>query len=398
MAAYLTQKTICMASKAANVPKNTKSSSNSTMSKQASRLAGALFANAGLTRFAQAEDIPAVNFDSAPAIPESLTSGLTSVLPSSLPEVDTSGLTSFISDNPVAVAGGAFLLALPIGINALLNVANGPSGPKVTNPGKALEALESDERVILVDIRSKTEINAQGSPDLRSLKRRVLNCSFTNQVKGEFSIDPNFAEKFSKLAAVDEESIVILIDADGTESRAAAKELSRLEGAFAQIYFVEGGAESWVNSGAPWRKPGKLSLPSFNIKDLGKNIDTLAEDFKQAPTLTKATVAGGALVGAAVLLANEIELVIELVGLVALGQFFVKNIFAEEREKTMTEIKTLVNEKVAVAEAGDDLKKIATVLLEDAPAAAAAESAPPSSPEKEMTVAEEPASEVSELL
>lgn len=371
---------LCKSSQEGRSLQRTQKSSAHALPKQAKRLAGALLANAGFARLALAEDTPTINFGSSPLVPESLTSGLTSALPSSLPEVsvpdiDTSGFTSFIAENPIIVGGGAFLLALPFGIQALFNIANGgggSAGAKATTPDKALEALSEDISVILVDIRSKAEAGQQGSPDLRSVKRRAISLPLTKLVKGEYVVEENFIEKFAKISGLTEDSIVILLDSDGSESTQAAKQLIQAgsdydEPLAAQFYFVQGGAEAWQAAGAPWRKPGKLTLPSLNFKAFGKNIDTLAEDFKEAPSLTKATVAAGALAGAGVLLFNEIEVVIELVGLLALGQFALKFVFAEEREKTMTEIKTLVEDKVAVTEAGEDLKKIATVLLEDTP-------------------------------
>lgn len=370
---------LCKSSQGRSLQRTEKSSAHA-LPKQVNRLAGALLANAGFARLALAEDAPTINFGSSPLVPESLTSGLTSALPSSLPEVslpdvDTSGFTSFIAENPIIVGGGAFLLVLPFGIQALFNIANGgggSAGAKATTPDKALEALSDDSSVILVDIRSKAEAGQQGSPDLRSVKRRAISLPLTKLVKGEYVVEENFIEKFAKISGLTEDSIVILLDSDGSESTQAAKQLIQAgsdyeEPLAAQFYFVQGGAEAWQAAGAPWRKPGKLSLPSLNFKAFGKNIDTLAEDFKEAPSLTKATVAAGALAGAGILLFNEIEVIIELVGLLALGQFALKFVFAEEREKTMTEIKTLVEEKVAVAEAGEDLKKIATVLLEDTP-------------------------------
>lgn len=370
---------LCKSSQGRSLQRIEKHSAH-VLPKQVNRLAGALLANAGFAGLALAEDAPTINFGSSALVPESLTSGLTSALPSSLPEVslpdvDTSGFTSFIAENPIIVGGGAFLLALPFGIQALFNIANGggaSAGAKATTPDKVLEALSDDSSVILVDIRSKVEAGQQGSPDLRSVKRRAISLPLTKLVKGEYVVEENFIERFAKISGLTEDSIVILLDSDGSESTQAAKQLIQAgsdyeEPLAAQFYFVQGGAEAWQAAGAPWRKSGKLTLPSLNFKAFGKNMDTLAEEFKEAPSLTKATVAAGALAGAGVLLFNEIEVVIELVGLLALGQFALKFVFAEEREKTMTEIKTLVEEKVAVAEAGEDLKKIATVLLEDTP-------------------------------
>ena len=43
---------------------------------------------------------------------------------------------------------------------------------------------------------------------------------------------------------------------------------------------MAGGAAGWRAAGAPWREPGKLVLPSVDLRSIGKGLDTLAEDFK----------------------------------------------------------------------------------------------------------------------
>lgn len=292
-------------------------------------------------------------------------------LPLDIPS--SSGIVDLISDNPILVGGGAFLLALPFGINALLNAGAG-AGVKPTSVARTLEALEEDPRVTLVDIRSKAEIKAQGSPDLRAVKRSAVSLPFTSLVKGELVEDAAFADKFSKLRGISEDSLVILLDSDGTTAKAAARQIEGIE----KIYFVQGGAEAWEETG-PWRQASAgLSLSLPNLKAVGNNINELAEDFKKAPSLTKAGLAAGAIVGAGFLLFNEIEIVLEIAGLFAAGNFALKLLFADEREKTLTEIKTLVDEKVAIQEVGSDLNKIAKAVLEESPDSTTAAPAPAS--------------------
>ncbi len=60
---------------------------------------------------------------------------------------------------------------------------------------------------------------------------------------------------------------------------------------------------------------------------------------QSAPTLTKAGLAAGGLAAAGFLLFNEVEVLLQLVGIVAAGQFAFKLLFAEEREQTLTEIR-----------------------------------------------------------
>jgi hypothetical protein len=218
---------------------------------------------------------------------------------------------------------------------------------------------------VLVDIRSRAEIKVQGSPDLRSIKRTAAVLPFTNVVKGELVIDEAWAEKFGRLKGISEESLVILLDSDASIAKMAAAELAEV---VEKVYYVQGGAEAWEEEG-PWRAPSKgISLPSLDLKSVGSNINELAEDFKKAPSVTKAGLAAGAIAGAGFLLFNEIEVVLELAGLFAAGNFFLKFVFADEREKTISEFKTLVDEKVAIQEVGSDLNKIAKAVLEEVPA------------------------------
>ena len=291
-----------------------------------------------------------------------------------LPAVDASAasaasdIASLFSDNPLLIGGGAALVAIPVAIGAFLNSGAGAGGVKATNVERTLQALAEDPRVVLVDIRSKADIKAQGSPDLKSVKRSPTSLPFTSVVKGEVVVDEKFADKLGRLRNIKEDSLVILLDADG---RVAKKAAAAVADVVEKVYYVQGGAEAWAETG-PWKQPGaglSFSLPSvnLNLKSVGANINELAEDFKKAPSLTKAGLAAGALFGAAFLLANEVEVILELAGILAAGNFLLKFVFADEREKTLTEIRTLVDEKVAIKEVGSDLNKIAKAVLEDIP-------------------------------
>ena len=58
------------------------------------------------------------------------------------------------------------------------------------------------------------------------------------------------------------------------------------------------------------------------------------------PTLTKASLAVGAVGAAAVVLFNEAEIVLELLGVVAAGNFLAKKLFfAKDREQTVDQIR-----------------------------------------------------------
>ena len=59
------------------------------------------------------------------------------------------------------------------------------------------------------------------------------------------------------------------------------------------------------------------------------------------PTLTKAGLAVGALGAAAVVLFNEVEIVLEVLGVAAAGNFLAKKLlFAKDREQTVEQIRS----------------------------------------------------------
>ncbi|EIE26893.1 hypothetical protein COCSUDRAFT_59397 [Coccomyxa subellipsoidea C-169] len=175
-------------------------------------------------------------------------------------------------------------------------------------------------------------------------------CKESVTVKGETIFDESFAEKFGKLKAVTEDTTVILLDSDGSEAPQVAKGLAGIVGKAADL---------------PWKEPGKLSFDLSGLKNFGNNLDSFAEDFKSAPTASKALLGVGALVGGALLFFQEIDTALEVAGLFAAGQFAVRRLlFAEDRKQTANEIKELVDDKIAVKEVPKDLKKLATKVLE----------------------------------
>ena len=66
-------------------------------------------------------------------------------------------------------------------------------------------------------------------------------------------------------------------------------------------------------AGAPWKEPFTLSLPELSLEGLNSSISSiaggvkeLADDFQEAPTLTKGLLTAGAVVGASVLLFSQV--------------------------------------------------------------------------------------------
>ena len=270
-----------------------------------------------------------------------------------------SGIGDLFSDNPLLLAGIAGIIAVPIAINVISKVGAGSAGGvKMTNPAKALEALE-DSKVVLVDIRSKEEIKAQGKPDLKAVKRSALSLPLTSLVKGDYVVDEQFGEKLAKARGINEESIIILLDADGSESKEAAKLIEGVD----KVYVLQGGAESWAATG-PWKEPGKgLSLP--DLKGVGSSLNTMADEFKEAPSLNKAVIGLGAIAGAGLFLVNEAEVLIELAGIAAAANFGFKLLFSDSKKRDTREIKEIVDEKVADKEIVSESNKITAAVVDD---------------------------------
>ena len=58
------------------------------------------------------------------------------------------------------------------------------------------------------------------------------------------------------------------------------------------------------------------------------------------PTLTKAGLAVGAVAAAGIFLANEVEVILEVLGIAAAGSFLTRNVlFAKDREQTVEQIR-----------------------------------------------------------
>lgn len=292
----------------------------------------AAFADLDVTTFTPPTDVPATA--SAPAAAGAGDAGV-----------------SLIADNPLLLVGVAGLIAVPVAITLITKIANGGSGGggvKMTNPAKALEALE-DSRVVLVDIRSRDEVKAQGKPDLSSVKRTALSIPFTKLVKGEYEVDEQFGEKLLKTRGIGEETIVILIDADGSESKEAAKLVDGVD----KVYVLQGGAEAWAATG-PWKEPSKgISLP--NLKGLGSSLNSMADDFKEAPSTNKALIGLGAIAGAGLLLVNEAEVLLELAGLAAAANLGLGLLFngSSKKQAEKAEVKDFVDSAIAAAVVDD---------------------------------------------
>lgn len=317
------------------------------------------------------EGFQGANYESLAAASQSLAAkaDLPAIDLPSLPAVELpAGLATFLADNGLVVVGAvALAVGLQFAVSALAGGAGGKA--KALPAAQALEALASSPSAVLLDIRSKADAKASGSPDLKSLKKAVVAVPLFAPVAKGAEVDPAFGVRVAKLRGINADTTLILLDSDGTAYGVAAKAIAEALPEVRSLLAVAGGAEGWQAAGAPWRAPGaalSLSLPSVDLRSIGKGLDNLAEDFKDAPSLGKGLLGVAAIGGASFLLVNQLEVLLELAGVIVAGQFALRLLFAEDREKTLTEIRTIVNEKVAIQDAGKDIQKIAATLVSEA--------------------------------
>ena len=278
----------------------------------------------------------------------------------------SSGILDALTANPLLVAGAAAGLAVPALIASAFGGAKGPAKAKSTPAPAVLALLEAAETPVLLDIRSKEAVKAGGAPRAPA---RTVALPFTKSVKGGgLEVDPDFADRYAKLK-LDEDATIVLLDGQGREAAAAAAVLASAGAGPPVAAFVADGVDGpkgWKAAGAPWKAPSKgLSLKLPKLTNVGAAVDALAEDFKTAPSAAKAGLAGAAIIGAAALIFQEAEAVLELAGVFAAARFAAgRLLFADDRRKTVSEFKELVDDKIAVGDVGSDLKKAAAKVME----------------------------------
>eukprot|EP00192_Tetraselmis_astigmatica_P024463 CAMPEP_0117664204 /NCGR_PEP_ID=MMETSP0804-20121206/9079_1 /TAXON_ID=1074897 /ORGANISM="Tetraselmis astigmatica, Strain CCMP880" /LENGTH=151 /DNA_ID=CAMNT_0005471389 /DNA_START=456 /DNA_END=911 /DNA_ORIENTATION=+ len=95
-----------------------------------------------------------------------------------------------------------------------------------------------------------------------------------------------------------------------------------------------------------------------------KLADKLAAEYQENPTAVKGGLAVAAAGAAAFVLFNEVEIILEVLGVWAAANFLAKKLlFAEDREKTLSDLKSLFKDKIAAGDAGKDFQKLASTLI-----------------------------------
>lgn len=85
------------------------------------------------------------------------------------------GIGQLISDYPLALPLAAALVLIPI----LVSQVSGADGVQGVSAARALSILETEDPVVLLDIRNAADAKTQGSPDMSSIKKAALRLPFT---------------------------------------------------------------------------------------------------------------------------------------------------------------------------------------------------------------------------
>ncbi|KAI3703178.1 hypothetical protein L1987_73071 [Smallanthus sonchifolius] len=268
------------------------------------------------------------------------------------PDFDVTGIIDFAVENPLVVAGGAAVLALPAILSQVFGKSSKPWG--VETAKTAFEKLGDDGNAQLLDIRANSDIRAVGSPDIKDLKKKPVTVTYNGDDK------QGFLKKLSlKFKEPENTTLFILDKFDGSSELVA--ELVTVNG-FKAAYAIKDGAEGsrgWMNSGLPWILPKKSF--TFDLSSLNDAVDGILGDGSEAIALLFGIAAA---TGLSLLAFTEVETILEVLGSAALVQLVSKKLlFAEDRKKTFKEVGEFVSAQIGPKELLDDIKDIGKALL-----------------------------------
>ena len=109
----------------------------------------------------------------------------------------------FATENPVVIAGGAAILAVPLVLSQLLGKSK-PWG--VESARNAYAKLGDDANAQLLDIRPPVEFRQVGSPDIRGLGKKPVSIVYKSEDK------PGFLKKLSLKFKEPENTILFILD------------------------------------------------------------------------------------------------------------------------------------------------------------------------------------------
>ncbi|XP_021760335.1 rhodanese-like domain-containing protein 4, chloroplastic [Chenopodium quinoa] len=268
-------------------------------------------------------------------------------------EFDAGSVVETIVQNPLIIAGGVAVIAVPLVLSQVFGGKPKPFG--VQSAKTAYAKLADEPNAQLLDIRSLKELREVGSPDIRGLKKKAVSIVYRGEDK------PGFLQKLSlKFKDPENTTLYILDKFDGNSELVA--ELVTANG-FKSAYAIKDGAEGprgWMNSSLPWLVPKKTFSLDFSglTEAFGGAFD------ESADTLPVLGIGAAAAAGLGLLAFTEMETVLQLLGSAAIVQLLSKKLlFAEDRKQTLKQVDEFLTTKVAPNELVSDIKQIGTALL-----------------------------------
>lgn len=269
-----------------------------------------------------------------------------------LPSVDLDGASDFVSANPLALVGVLVAVAVPFIASRAF------AGPTSFGSVSGIEAYKKlsdpEQNTQLLDIRALEDIKAEGSPNLRALRKTPLKVAYAAN-------DDAFVEKVLAKCKIAEDTTLYVLDRFDGSAATVAKLLAN--SGFKSAYAIKGGAEGqngWREKDLPWLEPAK----SFNL-----NIDGLKSILKDgegvnADGLAPTALGVAAATGVGLIVFSEAETALQLLGTVAVLQLFVKKfLYAADRKKTIQDIKTFLDTKIAPKEFVEEIKEVGRAIL-----------------------------------
>jgi rhodanese-related sulfurtransferase len=202
-------------------------------------------------------------------------SGVTSVAGSAFstakPAVSTTVSTlSQLAPNTLAqyalIALGTYYLGPPV-LKGFFGSFRGYAGE--ISPAAALDSVTNNSNTVLIDIRTEREKETGGVPDLPSNNRlleveyaQIEDRKIRSQLRDASGIERQVtALQIASLKKVGKGTTVMLLDKNGSTSRAIAKELNRR--GFRKVFVVQNGFSGWTSSKLQTKYSSTVATPEI---------------------------------------------------------------------------------------------------------------------------------------